>query len=65
MPSVCQVLLGSEYVMVRSEGEVRDTLKGYTSDINLERAERQRADEQGQLGEEERAECSGHTASVA
>lgn len=28
--------------MVRSEGEVRDTLKGYTSDINLERAERQR-----------------------
>lgn len=42
VPSMCQVLLGSEYPMVRSEGEVRDTIKGYTSDINLERAERQR-----------------------
>ena len=39
---IFQVLLGSEYITVRSEGEGHDTIRGYTSDINLERAERQR-----------------------
>ena len=39
---MCQVLLGSEYIMVSSEGEVHDTVRGSPRTFTWERAERQK-----------------------
>ena len=39
---MCQVLLGSEYIMASSEGEVHDTVTGSPRTFTWERAERQK-----------------------
>ena len=39
---MCQVLLGSEYIVVSSEGEVHDTVRGSPRMFTREKAERQK-----------------------